>query len=154
DDPTSKNPATPPPADPAVRRADARPTRRFGSMLTAPIRHVESSISLRHAYAAVRGNDFDRALADCDQILAIEPDRAEAYCLRGTMWAARSQPARALPELDEAIRLDPKMAAAYVNRGLIWVNQGDLDRGIADLDRAIQLAPSDAMAFNNRGWGR
>jgi tetratricopeptide (TPR) repeat protein len=131
--------AVEPPDDPSVRRADARPHRGFASMLAAPFRHVESSVSLRHAEAAVKENDYVRALAECDEAIRLDPHRVDAYILRGIIRFMTNRLDDALADLSEAIRLDPRHAPSYANRGFVRMLRGQPDEGLADLDEAIRL---------------
>jgi tetratricopeptide (TPR) repeat protein len=146
--------AAPPPIDPAVRRADIRDLRGLGSAVAARVRHVESGTRLEHAYAAMVKNDYDRAIAECNRAIGLDPRRTEAYFLRGTAWERKNQWPRAIADLTEAIRLDPQHAPAYTNRGGVWVQLNEIDRALADLDQAIRLDPRDETAYVNRGSAR
>ncbi len=146
--------AAPPPIDPAVRRSDARTLRGLGSAVAARVRHVESGTRLEHAYAALVKKDYDRAIAVCTQAIRLDPQRTEAYFLRGSTWERKGHLTEAIADLTEAIRLDPQHAPAYSNRGAAWVQLNELDRAIADLDRAIRLDPREEAAYVNRGNAR
>ena len=82
--------AAPPPVDPSVRRTDARTLRGLGSAIAARVRHVESGTRLEHAYAAIVKQDYDRAIAVCNQAIRLDPRRTEAYFLRGMPGDARA----------------------------------------------------------------
>jgi tetratricopeptide (TPR) repeat protein len=146
--------AAPPPIDPAVRRANARTLRGISSAVAARVRHVESGTRLEHAYAAIVKKDYDRAIAECNRAIGLDPRRTEAYFLRGSAWERKNQLPRAIADLTEAIRLDPQHAPAYTNRGGVWLQLNEIDRALADLDRAIRLDPRDETAYVNRGNAR
>jgi lipoprotein NlpI len=95
--------------------------------------------------------EADRAMADCNQAIRLNPKFALAYNNRENAWQAKGDSDRAITDYIEAIRLDPKYAVAYNNRGLAYYNKKDFDRALADYDQAIRLDPKYAAAYNNRG---
>ncbi len=94
---------------------------------------------------------LDRALADFDQAIRLDPKNSDAYTVRGMAWKAKGDFDRAIADFDQAIRLDPKNTDAYTVRGVTWETKGDLDRAIADYDQAIRIDPKDAGAYTVRG---
>jgi tetratricopeptide (TPR) repeat protein len=69
-----------------------------------------------------RGDDFnikgdlDRAIADYDAALKVEPAYAEALNSRGIAWRAKGDRRRALLDFDAALKLKPDFDAARANR--------------------------------------
>jgi tetratricopeptide (TPR) repeat protein len=93
----------------------------------------------------------DRAIADYDEAIRLNPEDADAYSNRGNAYFHKGDFDRAITDYDEAIRLNPEFADAYHNRGSAYFHKGDSDRAIADYDEAIRLNPEDADAYSNRG---
>jgi lipoprotein NlpI len=101
-----------------------------------------------------RKRDFDRAIADYDRAIQLDPKYAFAYNNRGEAWRNRGDLDRAIADFNEAIRLDPRYWFAYDNRGDARREKGDLDSAIADFSEAIRLSPPkfrDAFAYKSRG---
>jgi tetratricopeptide (TPR) repeat protein len=94
--------------------------------------------------------DPDRAMADYNEAIRLNPRIALAYYNRGNLWRDKRDYDRAIAEYDESIRLDPEYASAYNNRGNSWRDKRDYDRAIADYSVAIRLDPKYATAYNNR----
>ena len=94
---------------------------------------------------------YDRAIADYDTAIKLNPKDADFYFNRGTSYDDKGQFDRAIADYDTAIKLNPKYAIAYNNRGNAYNYKGQFDRAIADFDTAIKLNPKDASAYNNRG---
>lgn len=105
----------------------------------------------------MRGNasdskaDYDRAIADYDQSIGLDPKNGKAFYNRGKAWQQKGDNNRAMADYDKAISLDPKIVDAYSNRGLVWAARGDNDRAIADYDQAIGLDPNHTISYYNRG---
>jgi tetratricopeptide (TPR) repeat protein len=95
--------------------------------------------------------DNDRAIADYDQAIRLDPKLRSAYYNRGTAYQAKGDNDRAIADYDQAIRLDPKRANAYNARGNSYLAKGGHDHAIADFDTAIRLDPKDALTYGNRG---
>ena len=95
--------------------------------------------------------EHDRAIADYDEAIKINPKFAMPYNNRGVVYGAKGEFDRAIQDYDTAIKLFPKLANAYYNRGLAYAKKGEYDRAIQDHDQAIKLNPKDADAYYNRG---
>jgi tetratricopeptide (TPR) repeat protein len=54
--------------------------------------------------------DLDRAIADYDEAIRLNPNFANAYKNRAGVWKVKGDLDRATADYNEAIRLDPKMA--------------------------------------------
>src|SRR5580692_825115 len=83
-----------------------------------------------------RKGNLDRAIADYNQAITLDPKNAEAYYSRGYAYRAKGDTGRAI---------------AYVKRGIADTEKGDNDRAIADYNQAIALDPKYSAAYNNRG---
>lgn len=95
--------------------------------------------------------EYDRALADYDEAIRLDPRSAAYRNSRANVWRLKGDDAKALADYDEAVRLDPSYASALQNRGNFRLLRGEYDLAVADLTEAIRLDPADAMARDNRG---
>ena len=84
---------------------------------------------------------YDRALADFETALGIDPENAVAYNGRGASNLRKRRYDTAINDFNRSIRINPDYALAYNDRGLAYSNKREFDRAIADLDRAIRLDP-------------
>jgi tetratricopeptide (TPR) repeat protein len=103
--------------------------------------------------AVVYGNkgDSDRAIADHNKAIEIDPKYAPAYLNRGIAHEKKGDHDRAIADFDKVIEIDPKYAPDYNSRGIAYEKKGEYDRAIADYGNAIELDPKYAPAYNNRG---
>jgi lipoprotein NlpI len=95
--------------------------------------------------------DLDRAVADFNEAIRLDPEFALAYNNRGLAYRDKGEFDRAIADFNEAIRLEPKFAVAFNSRGFTYDRKGERDRAIADYTEAIRLDPKFAVAFRNRG---
>jgi tetratricopeptide (TPR) repeat protein len=89
--------------------------------------------------------DYDRATADYDEAIRLDPKIAAAYVGRGDAYSVKHDYDGAISDYDQAIRLDPKYAIAYFRRGAAYISKGDYRRAIADLDQGVRLDPKYAF---------
>jgi tetratricopeptide (TPR) repeat protein len=104
-----------------------------------------------YAYAAK--GEPDRAIADYNEAIALDPKSALTYVNRGAAYTDKGEHDRAIADYGEAIRLDSNFARAYHNRGYAYNVKREPERAIADFNVAIRLNPKDASAYTHRGYG-
>ncbi|MGH6754466.1 MAG: tetratricopeptide repeat protein, partial [Bradyrhizobium sp.] len=85
--------------------------------------------------------DNDRAIADLNEAIRLDPKLAMAFNNRGAAYNEQGDNDRAVADYNEAIRLDPRFVMAFNNRGNAYSDKGDKDRAIADYDETIRLDP-------------
>ena len=100
--------------------------------------------------AELEAGDYDRAIADFDASIHLDPASASTFNNRGSAWYAKGNPDRAIADFDKAIQLDSAYAFAYHNRGEVWKDKGDFDRAIADYGKAIGFDPGYTAAYTDR----
>ena len=103
-----------------------------------------------------RKGDYDRAIADYNQAINLDPRYALAYNNRGHAYLAKGDKDRAIADFNQAIKINPLPASnphvnVYFNRGIAYSAKGDYERAIDDYTEAIRLDPKFASAYDNRG---
>jgi Tfp pilus assembly protein PilF len=89
----------------------------------------------------VHKGDYDRALADLNEAIRLDPKSVLAFSQRGVLYVHKGDNGRAIADFNEAIGLDPNNALAFCNRGAAKRNINDAS-GNADIAMARQLDPS------------
>lgn len=129
-------PATPPPA-PAAPAGPAVPKDARGF-------HDRGL-----AYASKGA--YDKAIADFNRALELEPQFASAFTNRGEMFRLKGDLDRAFADFTQALRVDAKHAPAFLNRGRVFRLKGRIDRALNDFTQAHRLDPKNADVLVNRG---
>lgn len=103
------------------------------------------TLSLRgHLY--VDNGQFDRAIADYDKTIKLEPKDLFHYSSRGRAYVKKGQFDRAIADYDTTIKLNPKYAWTYGDRGVAYEKLGQRDKAITDFRKALELRPGDRVA--------
>jgi|GEM_PF-2294394 len=89
----------------------------------------------------LRGRDWDRALADFDRAIQLDPKNDEAYERRAWLRTDRQQYQKAFEDADAAVHLNGSEADNYYARGWCGVQLGNYSAAVEDYTRAISLTP-------------
>ena len=117
--------------------------------------------------------NYDLAVRDFSEAIALDPGNAEAYRNRGKAvlhggfiplmpYMKRKDYRNAIADFSHAIVLNPRNAAAYLDKGMAFLwrgehsllhrwGKGDYRNAIADFSHAIDFGRSDAKSFCLRG---
>jgi tetratricopeptide (TPR) repeat protein len=108
---------------------------------------------LIRAVTYVAKGDLDKAIADYDQAIGLNPKGAvafQAYLNRGLALSVKHEYDRAIADLDQALKLDPKSAMVYASRGSTYEEKGDYARALAEYDQALKISPNNEVASKAR----
>lgn len=99
---------------------------------------------------AGQGN-HDRAIADFDLAVELDPELAAARYNRALSWSGKGEPDRAIADYDAALKIAPGNGDAYIGRAVEWTAKGDYKRALEDYEAAIRLRAESAAAYFGRG---
>jgi tetratricopeptide (TPR) repeat protein len=107
----------------------------------------------KNLFADGEFTDPQKALEYCNNAIIVQPNYADAYNCRGSVYFHLGQYNRGIEEYNKSIRLNPNFGKAYFNRGRTYCIIGQYQRGIRDYNEAIRcLKLQDAgKAYKNRG---
>ena len=107
----------------------------------------------RQGNNAFTDGDYEKAIAEFNESLRLDPNQAQVHASRGLVWELKANQIQAIFDYDEAIRLineamplAPNEADVYYERGRVFWLKGDHDLAIADYDEALRLNPKHAKA--------
>jgi tetratricopeptide (TPR) repeat protein len=95
------------------------------------------------AYLA-EGMYEDRAIADYDEALRLDPSHVHALLNRGAVNTRMRRYDRAVADFTSAIGLDPTAPAAFYGRALALRYLGQYERAVTDYRKALTLKLDDA----------
>ena len=96
-----------------------------------------SEVYNNRGYELERQKNHDRALADYNTSIALDPNHTFAYNNRGNVRFTLGDVDGSIADYTAAIRLNSDYAIAYTNRGLSYEDRGDKTRAIADFRAAL-----------------
>jgi tetratricopeptide (TPR) repeat protein len=88
--------------------------------------------------------EADKALADYNKALELNPKDAVAYNNRGLVHHERGELDKALADYSMAITLDPTNPTFYENRALILAAKGLTPKAAEDYKKALKLTTDEA----------
>lgn len=95
-------------------------------------------------------HDPDRAIADFNHAIGLDPRNAGAYVNRGNALQMRGERSAALKDYTTALRLNSRNSSAYVGRGLVRAQNGDFTGALSDYNTALKINPRSAFAHIGR----
>ncbi len=112
---------------------------------------IASLVQSRRAYEshdagrrALAQRQLDRAVADAERALALEPREALFHSLRGDVRIGQRRYREALTNYDRAVQRNPAFYYFLLQRGLLKRELGDPAGARVDLERSISLLPTEA----------
>jgi len=88
-------------------------------------------------------HDDERALANLNLAIRLEPDQARFYLSRSLVYLRTKQLDRAIEDGEMVIHLAPRSPQGYMVRANAWLAKKEYDRASADLDQALRLDPTN-----------
>ena len=93
----------------------------------------------RRAGAYLRQQDYDRAISDFGEGLALDAGNAAAYFGRAIAYEAKKDSDRAIADYNSAIALEPHNVKALSNRAAIYADMRAYERALEDNNRVVEL---------------
>jgi len=94
------------------------------------------------ALAASFERDLDRAKAEIEIALSLNPNLAIAHNLRGTFRTYSGEPMEAIPEIEHAMRLDPALSGQFLHfLGMAYLLAGKYETAAVLLRQRIVMTP-------------
>ena len=127
-----------------LERAYSAQTTALGLLPLIDRHRLEILVDRAETLAAAQ--NYWEALDDLNDVIAVDPDNADALAFRASAYRYVDAPNLALEDADRALKADPKNVGALLERGIL--NQLHNKKAAARRDwlQAIQLAPDSPAA--------
>ena len=96
-------------------------------------------------------DQYERALADCNEAKRLNPDDHFPYNNAGLVYSYMADYDRAIEEFNQALRRKPNWSIALTSRASAWDDKGDYDRALVDFNESIRRDPKYPYSFFLRG---
>lgn len=104
--------------------------------------HGETArLLLSRADDAIADEDFSLAIDVLDQLIALEPEFAEAWNRRATVYFLKNEYGLSLADIAVTLTLEPRHFGALTGLGLMLEDLGEDEQAYAALKRALDLNP-------------
>ncbi len=94
------------------------------------------------ALALLDEKQVRRAIAMFNQVIAIDPNFAKAYCNLGFIYIEREEYGKAIPPLERAVAIDPQFKEAHFNLGLAYLRMGHFELSRNAAQNVLELCGS------------
>ncbi len=98
-----------------------------------------------------RNRDNDKALADFDRAIELNPSFANYWRNRGILHQIMNNWDLAIQDYEQYLVLNPADVEAYLSLARIYLSQNDYTKTITALDSTIDLTPDDPELYIFRG---
>lgn len=105
---------------------------------------VAALVNRAIAYSAA--HDYDKAFADFNAALRVDPESWLAHYNRANVYFDLGKDDLAIEDFNAAIGADPTAAMAYYNRGLAHERRGNITEAVDDYRHALSLDQTDEKA--------
>jgi tetratricopeptide (TPR) repeat protein len=99
----------------------------------------------------MRLDQYDLALSDLNQAIALDPNFAMAYNNLSVLYGVKGDLGLAISNIDRAIALDPENADYHNEKGTLYLAFGQYRESVPYYDQAILLDSTEPSYFKNRG---
>jgi tetratricopeptide (TPR) repeat protein len=88
--------------------------------------------------------DYQGALDDVNEAIALADDTAELYLLRGSIYASTNRYDSAIQDYTLALSLNPALTEIYEIRGHLYYEKKDYESALKDYDKVLQQNPNNS----------
>ena len=101
-----------------------------------------ADLVMERAVTAQSLGDLEQARDLYDRVIGIQPDYAEAYNRRASLFLQEDQYDEALRDVNEALRLEPRHFGAWTGLGRVLEELGAKDEALEAYREALKIHPT------------
>jgi serine/threonine-protein kinase len=111
---------------------------------------VNAVVFLGRAKAYLHEKQFERALADVDEALRLNPQLSDAWMLRATLRVEMGDYRQALADVERCLQIEPPEPLALLTRGNLRAQLGELESALVDFTDFLRQQPRTVLALRAR----
>jgi tetratricopeptide (TPR) repeat protein len=115
------------------------------------VRHFLCVAHRKLATAAIRKQEYSKAVEFCTRALEYNPGDALTLNERGVAYSYQDSYDKAIADYTAALKSDPKLSRAFRSRGSAYFHKGEFDKTVKDCTEALVIDPKYALAYLWRG---
>ncbi|MGI8641842.1 MAG: tetratricopeptide repeat protein [Pyrinomonadaceae bacterium] len=92
----------------------------------------------------------DCAFAALNEAIRLDPNKANAFRVRGFGFSQNKQFEQALADYGKAIEIEPRNPSSYYLRNKIYLEKEMFEKALADISEAIRFKPDDENYYYDR----
>jgi tetratricopeptide (TPR) repeat protein len=100
-----------------------------------------ADLLMSRALEATTAGDQDLAIELVDRVIALQPQWAEAWNKRATLFYMMGDQVRAMADIEQTLVLEPRHFGALSGMGVIFQAQGDKKRAYDAYQKALAVNP-------------
>ncbi len=105
---------------------------------------------LRNAESAMISGRFADAIDLYSNVIAMDPEMAEAYRGKSMAFARTGKAEEALSIIEKAIEIEPDAAKSHGAKSFIMGSMGNFDQALVSMNKAISMAPQNSKFYLGR----
>jgi tetratricopeptide (TPR) repeat protein len=117
----------------------------FGQSTTTDYKSYHNS-----ALTLLINGDYENSLKTINKSIAINPNNADSYYIRGNVYQKQTKYSDALSEYQRAIKLNPNHTDAIMKCGIIFGQSNDRITACKYFKKACDLGDNDGCGAYNR----
>ncbi len=102
-----------------------------------------ADLLMERADEAIAEEEFPLAIEILDRLVVLQPDWAEAWNRRATVFFLTDDYRRSVADIGEVLRLEPRHYGAIAGLGLIYRSMGDDKRAFKAFEQALEIYPQN-----------
>ena len=120
---------------------------RYQSAIAQLKKDASAYQAQQDAMAALDQQQPRLAISELDKAVALQPEEASFWQLRGRSWQQLQQPDNADKAYTTAITKNPNYFGAYLARGILRYEQDKKSLGLVDINRSYELLPTAQASY-------
>lgn len=98
-----------------------------------------------------QAGNLDKALADYDSAIKIDPNFSDAYVDRAALYIYKAEYDKTIQDSSKALSIDPRTTEALFNRGAAYLLSRNPEKAIPDYNEGLKINPENVKGYLGRG---